>query len=334
LLSRRADPPSRTARLPSAPAQPPRPPSSPPPLPLKAAAALAYCHARHVYHRDVKLDNLLLDYWGRCALADFGLAVRLGPTAAAPAAIATPAVVATADGDAAAAGGADGRAGEAASATAPARPPPAAKRQLRAACGSLLYNAPEILNGAPYDGGPADVWAFGVVAFVLTTGAFPFDAPDAARLRRRVLRAVPAWPRRAAQLSAELRALLEACLNFQPAERPTMAAVLRHPWFARFADAALAVSADGRPAEPPDADDEAEAAADGAQGGEGAVPAETSREYRAVGRLLLRWKASHEARWGAGEEEDEASAGAPAADAAAPARSTTTEGATVGGAGS
>ena len=42
----------------------------------KIAEALAYAHARHVVHRDVKPGNILVDRQGRPYLADFGLATR------------------------------------------------------------------------------------------------------------------------------------------------------------------------------------------------------------------------------------------------------------------
>ena len=37
-------------------------------------SAMAYCHAQHLCHRDIKPHNILIDKYGRLKLADFGLA--------------------------------------------------------------------------------------------------------------------------------------------------------------------------------------------------------------------------------------------------------------------
>ena len=48
---------------------------------IDIARALAYCHERHVIHRDIKLENLLIDESGSIKLADFGWSVHVPPTA-------------------------------------------------------------------------------------------------------------------------------------------------------------------------------------------------------------------------------------------------------------
>lgn len=50
------------------------------------------------------------------------------------------------------------------------------EREMRGACGSLPYIAPE-MNGKPYRGEPVDVWSAGVVLFALLVGNTPWDEP-------------------------------------------------------------------------------------------------------------------------------------------------------------
>ncbi|KAJ1455947.1 serine/threonine-protein kinase aurora-3, partial [Pelagophyceae sp. CCMP2097] len=40
------------------------------------SAAVAYCHAMHIIHRDIKAENILFDLAGRVKLGDFGWAVQ------------------------------------------------------------------------------------------------------------------------------------------------------------------------------------------------------------------------------------------------------------------
>ena len=44
------------------------------------ASAIAYCHSKNVVHRDLKLDNVLIDEKGNIKLIDFGFCEKCAPT--------------------------------------------------------------------------------------------------------------------------------------------------------------------------------------------------------------------------------------------------------------
>ena len=47
--------------------------------------------------------------------------------------------------------------------------------QLKLACGTLSYVAPEVINNQGY-GSPADIWSLGVIAFLVMRGKLPYTA--------------------------------------------------------------------------------------------------------------------------------------------------------------
>ncbi|KAK9370523.1 kinase-like domain-containing protein, partial [Lipomyces kononenkoae] len=106
-------------------------------------SAVLYLHDNNIVHRDIKLENVLLNVEQRSLLAaiestkaittltDFGLSRHIDPE----------------------------------------------NPMLTTRCGSEDYAPPELIMGQPYDGRQTDAWALGVLLYALMEGRFPFDLP-------------------------------------------------------------------------------------------------------------------------------------------------------------
>lgn len=101
----------------------------------------------------------------------------------------------------------------------------------RSFLGTRGYLAPEMLQRHSYDKA-IDIWALGVIAFVLLCGCLPFDddssriASDSAARKKFTLR----FPRWAASLSTSAKDLLHNLLDVNPKTRFTAEQALNHPW--------------------------------------------------------------------------------------------------------
>lgn len=97
--------------------------------------------------------------------------------------------------------------------------------------GTKGYLAPEMLQRHSYDKA-IDMWALGVIVFVLLCGCLPFDddssriASDAAARKKFALR----FPKWASSLSASAKDLLHNLLEINPKTRYTADQALNHPW--------------------------------------------------------------------------------------------------------
>ncbi|KAK6951710.1 hypothetical protein Daesc_006233 [Daldinia eschscholtzii] len=120
--------------------------------------AVEYLHERRIVHRDIKLENVLVNIppseltkpdqdWAAypysvTTLTDLGLSRRV-----------------------------------------------ADDEKLETRCGSDDYAAPEVILGQPYDGRAVDAWSLGVLLYALLESRLPFDPPpgasDAQRMRSR-----------------------------------------------------------------------------------------------------------------------------------------------------
>uniref|UniRef100_A0AAF5RU08 Protein kinase domain-containing protein n=2 Tax=Wuchereria bancrofti TaxID=6293 RepID=A0AAF5RU08_WUCBA len=91
------------------------------------------------------------------------------------------------------------------------------------------YVAPEILKDSPeYAGRPADIWALGVLFYVLLFGSYPFNDATPQRLFYRILKAKFSIPSQI-PISQTARALIFGMLRKEPSERPTAEQLLYIP---------------------------------------------------------------------------------------------------------
>eukprot|EP00359_Climacostomum_virens_P006196 CAMPEP_0204915052 /NCGR_PEP_ID=MMETSP1397-20131031/13043_1 /ASSEMBLY_ACC=CAM_ASM_000891 /TAXON_ID=49980 /ORGANISM="Climacostomum Climacostomum virens, Strain Stock W-24" /LENGTH=407 /DNA_ID=CAMNT_0052086909 /DNA_START=202 /DNA_END=1422 /DNA_ORIENTATION=- len=147
---------------------------------LQITSAVDYCHSVNVTHRDLKLDNILLDEKRNAKLIDFGFATCFPND-----------------------------------------------RKIKLFCGTPSYMAPEIVTRKEYAGPPADVWALGVLLYVMLCGFYPFKGKDDKDLFQRIIigqfeipHVIPAAP----------RGLIYRMLNLDPDRRPSVKEIKHDPW--------------------------------------------------------------------------------------------------------
>lgn len=143
--------------------------------------AVSYCHARNISHRDIKLENILIDTKGNVKLIDFGFSTCVP-----------------------------------------------SEKKCKLFCGTPSYMSPEIVRKTEYLGAPVDIWACGVMLYVMLTGAFPFKGSEDDGLYEHILHgkfSFPVYTSEAAQL------LITQMLMAAPELRPKAQELLQSQWF-------------------------------------------------------------------------------------------------------
>lgn len=158
------------------------------------AAGIHYCHSKCIVHRDIKLDNLLLDISPTSGsrvtvkLCDFGVSKLLT------------------DPD---------------------------SEIMTEQCGTPAYIAPEILMGCAqvpgdtnvtgYKGFTPDVWSLGVCLYAMLFGTVPFKGGNMAELHQSILKGKYSLKKKKQKdLSKELKSLLRGLLEPDPKLRLNM----------------------------------------------------------------------------------------------------------------
>ncbi|KAK3529613.1 hypothetical protein QTP70_032026 [Hemibagrus guttatus] len=162
-----------------------------------------HIHQHDIVHRDLKPENLLLASKMKGAavkLADFGLAIEV-------------------QGDQQAWFG-DGR----------EKQYTAQEIVISSFAGTPGYLSPEVLRKDPY-GKPVDIWACGVILYILLVGYPPFWDEDQHKLYQQIKAGAydfpsPEWD----TVTPEAKNLINQMLTINPAKRITAEQALKHPW--------------------------------------------------------------------------------------------------------
>ena len=101
-------------------------------------------------------------------------------------------------------------------------------------CGKHNYMSPEVYENAnDFDGFAIDLWAAGVILYIMLTGFPPYDQASRTDLRfdiivnGRLMEQLRTWE---IILSDEAGDLMQRMLQLHPRDRLTLAEVMSHPW--------------------------------------------------------------------------------------------------------
>ena len=142
---------------------------------------LLYLHSQNITHRDIKIDNMLLDNNKNLKLVDFGLSTYYSDN-----------------------------------------------ELLNQPCGTVVYAAPEVLEGKEYHGMLADVWSSGIVLYGMLSGFLPFCDNDDEINKKNVIKGKINIPNFFPPLVIDL---LTHMLDENPILRFTLHDIRNHPWF-------------------------------------------------------------------------------------------------------
>jgi len=100
---------------------------------------------------------------------------------------------------------------------------------MKSQCGTAFYLAPEIARNLDY-GKPVDLWACGIVLYVMLAGKFPFYGDNHKEFIRRLRNGVKFPSKQWKNISPDAKDLILCLLDPNPASRLTADQALQHRW--------------------------------------------------------------------------------------------------------
>ncbi|CAO3588944.1 unnamed protein product [Absidia cylindrospora] len=161
-------------------------------------SGLVYLHGNNIVHRDIKPDNILIDYQGQLKLSDFGAAKILAKGQKTM-----------------------GRT--------------SVHMNVNSLAGTPMYMAPEVITGGDTGRkGSMDIWSLGCCIVQMATGRRPWSTLENEwSVMYHVVTGHPPLPD-ASQLSEPGIDFLKKCFTRNPTHRPSAAELLAHPWITKY----------------------------------------------------------------------------------------------------
>jgi len=103
---------------------------------------------------------------------------------------------------------------------------------------SPLFQAPEILNGEGFSI-EADMWALGVISYLLLAGSLPFKDPNNIRLNQKIRQGKFEFQKEEWASLSQAQEFVSALLKVDPTQRLSAEKALQHPWIKASGGAAL-----------------------------------------------------------------------------------------------
>ncbi|CAG8603971.1 27393_t:CDS:2 [Dentiscutata erythropus] len=159
---------------------------------------VSYLHESNIVHRDLKLENILLESSESSSnkkhikLTDFGLARFINPKSP----------------------------------------------LLTTRCGSEEYAAPELISASSYDGRKTDIWSLGIILYALLVGYLPFNQEAGQTRKQFFIKIIKAdfkFPNpntadKRGSISEDAKDLVKKILHTMPERRPSLEEIKNHPW--------------------------------------------------------------------------------------------------------